>query len=766
MENLDNYNGQEMYNNNINCKDIFSNPLLSLLLNVNKKEFQRRTREEYILIHNLNIEKRKNQLSQIKDENCNFQLDSPIDLENYNPLGKNIEIDFKEIKIKDLNINEYHYKRYLVLKIISKLLVVKSTTFLCQDSNKDVINVSIYNSELYFNVKGWDQLEKEIYNEGKYIIVIEPYFKIYMSGYDGLRIEYPNEIILFNNKEDLNYFLDKKNQRSPENYKLIGNLMMKNGFYEKSIYYYNEAINKNNIKKNNITDIILHSNLTEAYIKYGYFTRAIQNADYCLNKINELLKNKNKEKENILSQQRLKALYRKIKALISLRKFKESYNILFNVCEEDINKDLIAKFLQFEEVKNIAEIIRNGYKNNLRYFNFKKMVEDEKININLDKYGDYLNPKIEINFKKGKGISLLAKEKFEVGELILVEKALVFSQKGNNILENSNDKPSIILEIDLYNKLSEKMAKYPLDNEKFYYLYNGNNLNEDICKRKKYLELQETGKKKLTKEKVNGAIIKNKYGSGRFFIFYNEICSGVWGYASLINHDCLPNTTYLGIGDFYILFCIREINKGEEITSNYYSSSISFEERQKILLKSWGFKCSCQLCEYQEKKNDIDYNNYIKLFTVESMNKISLKDAQLFENFLQKNKKKYSCYELANGYLQLEKYYCQLNDLNNTKKFSDLVNRYAEGKNYIFELSNLNTLLCILGINSKEKEEELFIAKANLIKMLKKYTPFNIEEIQYFIDDNIKQHNMKVYEKKREINNDSYLSITFDKFFK
>jgi hypothetical protein len=54
-----------------------------------------------------------------------------------------------------------------------------------------------------------------------------------------------------------------------------------------------------------------------------------------------------------------------------------------------------------------------------------------------------------------------------------------------------------MLEIDLYNKLSEKMAKYPLDNEKFYYLYDGNNLNEDIHTRKKFLEYQENGKKKI-----------------------------------------------------------------------------------------------------------------------------------------------------------------------------------------------------------------------------------------------------------------------------
>ena len=548
----------------------------SLLQNYDNNNFQRRTREEYISIHNSNIQIRKNQISELEDDNSNLQMESLFDIEKYNPLGKNIEEDFTEVKIKELNINSYNNKKYLILKIISKILVSKSTIFVGEDNNKDVIHVSIYNSENYFNIKGWDNLENKIYTEGKYIIVIEPYYKIYISGIDGLRIESPNEIIIFNNKEDLDYFLDKKRNKSSENNKLLGNLMMKNSFYEKAIYYYNEAIGQNNKNKNDIMDIILHSNLSEAYIKYGYYMKAIQNADYCLNKIDELLRNINNEKDNFLLKQRQKALYRKIKGLISLRKFKESYEMLFNICEEDPNKKLIKEFLELEEVKNIEKIIRNGYENNLGHFKFKEMLEDEKKNFNLVQYGDYLNPKVEIKFQKEKGIKLLAKEKINIGELILVEKALVSSQKRekdtlkiDEILKTSIEIPSIFIEIDLFNKLFEKMTKYPLDNEKFYYLYDGDNLNEDIYQRKKYMKSQVNGKLKLCKKKVNGVLCYNKYKNGRYFLYYNEVCNGLWGYASLINHDCLSNSSYIGIGDFYISFCIREINKGEEITSNY-----------------------------------------------------------------------------------------------------------------------------------------------------------------------------------------------------
>ena len=755
MENLSNMMKYMIDNKLINYEDILSSQLSkSIFQKEYNSNYERRSKDEYIRMHNYNIIKRNSEIKQLGPIN-NLQIDSLLDLEKYNPFGKNIEKDFQELKIKDLKINTIHHKKYLVLKIISKLLVVKSINFLGEDSNKDIIHISLYGSEKYFNVNSWEQLENDIYTEGKYVIIIEPYYKIYMTGSDGLRIEYPNEIIIFNNEEEINDFLDKirKNKPTSENFKLLGNLMLKNNFSEKAIFYYKEAIKLNN--QNNDMDIILHSNLSEAFYKYGYFTKCIQNADYCLNKINKLLKNKknnSKENETFLSQQYLKALYRKIKGLISLRKFKEAYELLFNNSENEnkSKKDMIQKFINLEEIKNKVNIIKNGYENNIGRYDFQKMLEDEKIDFELKNYGDYLNQKIEFNFEKGKGIKLIANEKINLGELILVEKSLSFTrEKGKKIIDRikkeSNEEPSIIDEIELFNKLSDKMLRAPLDNEKFYYLYDGKNLGKNIFQRKEYLNDQESGKIKLTKEKVNRVIFHNKYGTGRYFLYNNEICSGVWGYASLINHDCLPNTTYFGIGDFYILFCIKEIEKGEEITTSYYDSSAEYKERQEILLNCWGFKCTCQLCNYQKKRNISDYNGFIKLFK-DVKNNISLENAQKFEQLLEKNKKKYSCYELANGYLKLEEYYCILNDYNKTKNISNLITKYADGKNFIFQLKNLYNLFLGLTQSEKNYENELFTVSQNIYIFLKKYTPFTFDEIKNFMNNNMEKKNADLKE--------------------
>lgn len=275
----------------------------------NQNNFQRKSREEIISSHNLNIKMIKEHRN---SGSTSINFNNVIELGTYNPLGKNIEEDFKEIKINNLEIRASHPKKYLILKIISKTCLVDSLNFIGEDNNKDVINVAVYDAEKFYNIKDWDELENKIFTEGKYLIVIEPFYTLCTCpcGYDKLRIESPNEIIIFDNKEEMNNFLDKIRPEniSPENFKLIGNLMMKKKLYEKAIFYYEKVIKESNNKIDDNLDIVIHSNLSEAYIKYGYFSKSIQNADYCLKKIDELTKDKNMSSSDFLFQQKLKAL--------------------------------------------------------------------------------------------------------------------------------------------------------------------------------------------------------------------------------------------------------------------------------------------------------------------------------------------------------------------------------------------------------------------------------------------------------------------------
>ena len=368
--------------------------------------FQRKPREEYLSIHKSKFKKYK-----IPSLSKNVPTDKFIGIVNYNAYGKNIESDYAIVNLDKLVLNSVNAKKYMLLKIISGIYIDedKGCNFVCEDSNKDAVIIVINGSELYFDATSYNMLEKNVYTKGKYIAIIEPNYGIFESDYDEIKIDSPNEIIIFKDKGELDYFIDKNENASPENYKLLGNLMLNNKFYEKAIFYYNKAINLNGDEDN--MDIILHSNLAEAYMKFGYYSRCIQNSDYCLTKIIKLMKKDNKDE--FLTQQKIKNLFRKIKGLVALRNFKEAYEILYNKSENNPFGDIINDFLKLDQLKSYIDIIKNGYQNNLGHFDFKKMLQEEKLNFDFQTFGDYLNPKIEIKFEKKNMMIMIIKQKFQ-----------------------------------------------------------------------------------------------------------------------------------------------------------------------------------------------------------------------------------------------------------------------------------------------------------------------------------------------------------------
>ena len=367
------------------------------------------------------------------------------------------------------------------------------------------------------------------------------------------------------------------------------------------------------------------------------------------------------------------------------------------------------------------------------------MLKEEKTNFEFETYGEYLNKKIEIKYEKGKGIKMVAKEKINIGELLIAEKALTFSKSDVHEKEDkivSTDNPKVIAEIEMFNKLYFKLIKSPLDYEKFYYLCDGRNLDQDLNERKKYSEEQDRGARKLELFKINQAICLNKYGCSRHILINQDYGVGVWGYSSFFNHDCLPNSNRFTIGDYHFGYCIREIDKGEEITTKYIASTKSYKERQQLLVENWRFNCNCQLCQYQVKKNDETYNNYMEMID-KPVKEISKKDAKLFEEYLEENKKKYSCYEMANAYLKLEEYFHIVREFNEVRKLSELVTKYAKGKNFSFQLNNLYLLMLTI---SASGSKDFFKVYNEIVKYLEKYTPLNSDEIHYLFQDALNQH--------------------------
>ena len=294
-----------------------------------------------------------------------------------------------------------------------------------------MIPILIYDAENYYslNLDDWDWVQ-DFYSEGKYILIINPNYVIYdekmyeTEGTDGLLCLSPNETILFNNEEDLNTFFDLINSN---NFESLGNIMIMKEFYDKAIYFYEKAIQINKIGLNMVKT---YSLLCECYIKYQYYTKGLENIDKCFNLIDNLAQ---ENKNNILDETFiLTSLFRKIRCLLGLRNFKNAYKLLIKIKEEKqfqnrytLDETTINNFMKEEDNVSVINILNTGYNNSLGNFNIKQMLNDEKEKFFLDN-GDYINPKIEISFEENKGIQIIAKEDINIGEYILVEKAIYF----------------------------------------------------------------------------------------------------------------------------------------------------------------------------------------------------------------------------------------------------------------------------------------------------------------------------------------------------
>ena len=211
------------------------------------------------------------------------------------------------------------------MKIVEELYKVRGILFLGQDERNNILKVSIYNYTNYYKVNTEEKL-KEIFAVGKYIICINSFYKIYTSMDDGLRIESPAETILLDNKEELNYFFERNNNRNILSLKELGNFFMQKNIYEKAIYYYLECIKmieKDKHHHNEEIKIIVLSNLIEAYLKYGYYTNALFYSNKglkLLKKYNDKIKNGGKINEKI-ELQKQKIIFRRIRALKGIRQF-------------------------------------------------------------------------------------------------------------------------------------------------------------------------------------------------------------------------------------------------------------------------------------------------------------------------------------------------------------------------------------------------------------------------------------------------------------
>ena len=293
-----------------------------------------------------------------------------------NPLNEDELLSKIELKQLDYGLQEGNF---LILKIKSLPKKNISLNFLLENSNQEEIFCSLFNYEQEFNIKNdYDIINK--FSIGKFVIIINPYFKNYSESLFGLNIKNPKEFVLFNNFSEMVNYINK--------FKLNSIDLTENSY-------------KNN--KNDENTILM----AKTYFLSKSYKKTIKFCENVLEKnpnFNEII--------NI-----------KLKSLIKIRNFKSAF--------EYLNKNQ-SKISNFDEIKNF---LIEKEKNQNGIFNLFEMLKTEKTNF-YQNSADFINSKCEISFSFEKGIKILAKEKISKAELICANKAIFFLRPEEISIEN------------------------------------------------------------------------------------------------------------------------------------------------------------------------------------------------------------------------------------------------------------------------------------------------------------------------------------------
>ena len=108
----------------------------------------------------------------------------------------------EKVNEDDLILNNIHYNCFIILQITSKVLSMVSLQFYAEDENNNRMYISVYNYHDKFTIND--------FNKGNYMIIKEPYYKQYMDFQIGIRVDNPNNILLFKDKDEVNNYISKE----------------------------------------------------------------------------------------------------------------------------------------------------------------------------------------------------------------------------------------------------------------------------------------------------------------------------------------------------------------------------------------------------------------------------------------------------------------------------------------------------------------------------------------------------------------------------
>jgi len=478
--------------------------------------------------------------------------------------------DLKPITLSEMEVNRIHYGCYLECKVVAEPFYVTGLHLLVRDNSNEIENLVLY----YFNSKSFETDPNVLLPIGTRLKIKEPCLVQSITDNQDfyLRVDSPTNVLVI---DDESMFTDKSIDELIE----YGNECFKNSKYYSANRAYTQAINKSN---NSSIRALL--NRSQCYLNLERYYQAYQDASRVIN----------------LDETNEKAHFRIAKAsylMNNYEKAKHHYKQCLN-----LNNNLNEAKLELEKTNSRLNECMKGI------YNFEALFNDKYAEI-----ADFHSSKISIvNINNNKNKGVIANENILKGTLLAISNAMSTNCDFKN--DNYSIKYNFLTGLRFVNDTFQnttnivyKMQSDPDYAKKIYSLDPGSSCPREYESDTNYIDI----------ERIESIFDINSFSCGETksnqleeaYTFSMDQKSGIYYLPSFLNHSCICNTFAITRNNVMIIFANRDIEKGKEISSKYFYGD--YNERTRVALTKYGFKCDCELCELD--KSDLNLASRQKL---------------------------------------------------------------------------------------------------------------------------------------------------------
>lgn len=500
--------------------------------------------------------------------------------------------DLQPMKLADLKMDTHHRGRRLTVKRVSLVVThaARSWTVVQDEATKDTerLEMCLHKFRHGEEVLEAATMHKEKFGEeeeepGSMFIIKEPYFTLNEQGIPTILVDHPSDMIVTD--ETQYHGQDGSDAAAAEK---LATTCKSEG---------NTALKKQNLAQ-------AHRSYTEG-LKIARLPIVTKNSpglarDICRNRalVNMLL-NQHDEAKTDAKASLIGGKDQADKEL-DAKAYSRAGTAAYNLGEYEEAKSLFEEQLKLAPgdkiaTANLKRIALRLSEQETGEYNMKKI----RAGLSRDRPGADAATfvgSVEVKNSPGRGRGLFASADIPKGALIMAEKAFCVAWAHEDLALSAmtydiRDDRIRVSPAGLTRAVVQRLLMNPSQMDRMYALHG------DYQGDGKDIRATEDGPV-VDVCRVHDIVSRNGFGLGSPYGAQGT-STGIWTYTAFVNHSCVSNAEKEFVGDLIVIRASRHIPAGQEILHSYIESA-DYDERQGVLMSTWGFTCGCELCKAEK----------------------------------------------------------------------------------------------------------------------------------------------------------------------